>query len=298
VRAGKGLSMADVEKTAVVTGVSSGIGRAIAKALIDAGWRVFGSVRKEKDARDAAAALGSKFTPLLFDVTDAQSVRAAALKVETTLQGRTLNALVNNAGVAVAGPLRYLPLEDLERQLDINVFGPIRVTQAFLPMLGADARFTGPKGRIVNMSSVAGRNALPFMSPYAMSKHALEAMSESLRRELSVHGIDVVVIGPGVVTTPIWAKADDMNVAAYEKTEYGPLIAGMKASMLAYGQTGIPPEDVGALVLRVLTAKTPKTRYAILKNKFMLWTLPQILPKRMVDRIVAKRFNMPARAHT
>jgi hypothetical protein len=230
-------------------------------------------------------------------VTDAQAVKAAAAKVEAALAGRTLGALVNNAGIAVAGPLAYLPLEDLERQLDINLFGPIRVTQAFLPMLGADKRFKGEPGRIVNMSSVAGRFASPFMAPYAISKHALEAMSESLRRELALHGIDVIVIGPGAIKTPIWAKAEEMDLAPYEKTEYGPLIAGMKANMQAFGDAGLPAEDVGALVVEALTTRRPKTRYAILKNKFMMWTLPQLLPKRLVDKMVAKRFGIPSRAH-
>ena len=157
-------------------------------------------------------------------MTDFDAVKQAAAIVEEQLQGKTLGALVNNAGVAVAGPVRYLPLEDLQRQLDINLYGPIRATQAFLSMLGADRRFEGAPGKIINMSSVAGKIASPFMSPYAMSKHALEAMSDSLRRELLVHGIDVVVIGPGAVKTPIWAKADDMDIEQYAKTEYAEVL--------------------------------------------------------------------------
>jgi NAD(P)-dependent dehydrogenase (short-subunit alcohol dehydrogenase family) len=280
-------------KAAVVTGVSTGIGRATAKSLIDAGWRVFGSVRKEKDAAEASAALGANFAPLLFDVTDVQGVRAAAAKVEAALDGRTLAGLVNNAGVARGGPLAYIPLEELERQLDVNLYGAVRVIQAFLPMLGADKRFKGEPGRIVNMSSVAGRMASPFMSPYAISKHALEALSESLRRELIMHGIDVIVIGPGAVRTPIWAKADELDIEQYAGTEYAPFLKQMKESMQAYGDQGIEPSAVGDLVRVALTSKKPKTRYAILKNKFALWTLPQILPKRMIDKAVAKRFGLP-----
>ncbi|MEQ1929569.1 MAG: SDR family oxidoreductase [Parvularculaceae bacterium] len=288
--------MSDNSKAAVITGVSTGIGRATAKSLIGAGWRVFGSVRKEKDAADASAALGAGFTPLLFDVTDDQAIRAAAQKVEKALAGETLKGLVNNAGVAVAGPVAYLPLDDLKRQLDINLYGPIRAVQAFLPLLGADKRFKGAPGRIVNMSSVAGKMASPFMGPYAMSKHALEAMSESLRRELAVHGIDVVIIGPGAVRTPIWAKADEMDITRYQKTEYGPFLDRLKQSMQAFGEQGLEPEAIGDLVRVALTSKNPKTRYAALKNKFAMWTLPSILPKRTVDRIVAKRFGMPAGA--
>lgn len=287
--------MSQTQKTAVVTGVSTGIGRAIAKSLTDAGWRVFGSVRKETDATNAAAALGASFTPLIFDVTDDAAIRRAAATVDMTLAGQTLDALINNAGVAVAGPVSYLDLDDLKRQMDINVYGPIRVTQAFLPMLGADHSRTGAPGRIVNMSSVAGKIASPFMSPYAMSKHALEALSESLRRELIVHGIDVIIIGPGAIRTPIWAKADEIDVGRYKNTEYYGYIAGMRDMMKTFGAAGLDAEDVGALALHILTAPKPKTRYPILRSKFAMWTLPNILPKRMVDRAVAKRFGMKPR---
>ena len=284
-----------VEKSAVVTGASTGIGRAICEALAGAGWRVFGSVRKEKDAEALKASLGASFTPLIFDVTDDAGVKAAAKSVETELGVKTLGALVNNAGVAMGGPMRYLPLADLQRQLDVNLYGPIRVTQAFLPLLGAERKFNGPPGRIVNMSSVAGRMAAPFMAPYAISKHALEAYSESLRRELLVHGVDVIIIGPGAIKTPIWAKADDIDVEAYKGTEYYDLMSQMRASMQSYGGEGLPPEAVGALVREALESARPKTRYAILKNKFMMWTLPQFLPRRIVDNAVAKRFGIQPR---
>ena len=161
-------------KSAVVTGASTGIGRAIAKALVDDGWRVFGSVRKEKDADDLRAALGENFTPMIFDVTDNDAIIAGAAAVREALGGATLKGLVNNAGIAVAGPLRYLPLEELEQQMNVNLYGVLRVTQAFLPMLGADEAYNGAPGRIVNMSSVAGKIASPIMGPYSMSKHALD----------------------------------------------------------------------------------------------------------------------------
>lgn len=287
--------MSDLTKTAVVTGVSTGIGRAIAKALIDAGWRVFGSVRKEKDAGDASAALGPNFTPLLFDVTDEAAIRREAAKVKDALGGATLGALVNNAGVAVAGPVAYLKLDDLKRQMDINVYGPIRATQAFLPLLGADPAQKGAPGRIVNMSSVAGKIASPFMAPYAMSKHALEAMSESLRRELMQHGIDVIIVGPGAIRTPIWAKADEFDFEQYRQTEYSGVLERMKTMMQSVGEEGLEAADVGALVLHILTTPKPKTRYAILKGKFTNWTLPTLLPKRVVDGFVAKRFGLKPR---
>ena len=281
------------EQTALVTGVSTGIGRAIAKSLIDAGWRVFGSVRKEQDGAEAKSALGENFTPLIFDVTDRDAINAAAEIVREALEGKTLNALVNNAGIAVAGPLRYIPAEDLEHQLNVNLFGVLHVTQAFLPMLGADAAFTGAPGIIVNMSSVAGKIASPIMGPYAISKHALEAFSESLRREVAMHGVDVVIVGPGAVKTPIWAKADEMNVAPYEGTEYYDLMVAMRDVMQDYGESGLPAEEIGDLVVKIVTGKTRKTRHAVLKQKLAMWWLPNILPKRMVDKFIAKRFGFP-----
>ena len=282
----------DKNRSAVVTGASSGIGHAIADALLRDGWRVFGSVRKESDATSLKAEFGDNFTPLVFDVTDDDAIKEAAAKVKTELDGETLGALVNNAGIAVAGPVRYLPLEDLKRQIDVNVYGPLRTTQAFLPMLGADKSFRGAPGRIINMSSVAGGIASPFMSPYSMSKHALEAFSDSLRREMLMHGIDVIVIGPGAISTPIWAKADDIDIDQYSGTEYAGILEQMKKSMREYGESGLPPEAVGALVVKILKSEKPKARYAILKNKFLLWTLPRLLPKRLIDKALAKRFGI------
>jgi hypothetical protein len=283
------------KRAAVVTGVSTGIGRAIVESLVAAGWRVFGSVRKEKDAADLVATFGADFTPLIFDVTDETAIRRAAETVKAAIGDATLGALVNNAGVAVAGPVGYLNLADLTRQLDINLYGPIRVTKAFLPLLGADHARKGPPGRIVNMSSVAGKIASPFMAPYAMSKHALEAMSESLRRELLPHGVDVVIVGPGAVKTPIWAKADELDVEQYKTTEYYDTLNRMKETMRAFGNQGVEAKEVGDLVLHILTTPKPKTRYAILKNKFAMWTLPNLLPRRMVDGFIAKRFGITVR---
>lgn len=284
-----------MKKSAVVTGASTGIGRAIAQRLIKEGWRVFGSVRKETDAAAARAELGEAFTPLLFDVADADAIARAAGEVRAMLGGETLAGLVNNAGVAITGPIAYLPLEKLERQFEINVYGPVRVTQAFLPLLGADRGLKGAPGRIVNMSSVAGRIAAPFTAPYAMSKHALEAFSESLRRELLIHGIDVIVVGPGAVRTPIWSKADESEIAPYLHTEYADALKRMQSVMQQVGDAGLPADAVSEIVFEALTSAKPKTRYAVLRSKFMNWTLPNLLPKRMVDKAIAQRFGIKTR---
>ena len=287
--------MSEEHKTAVVTGVSTGIGRAIAKSLIDSDWRVFGSVRKQADADAAQVALGKNFSPLIFDVTETNAVMRAAETVEKALDGRTLNGLVNNAGIAVAGPVAKIPLEEIRHQFDVNVYGPIRVIQAFLPLLGADhSRICAP-GKIINMSSVAGKIASPFMSPYAMSKHALEALSDSLRRELIIHGIDVAIVGPGAIKTPIWDKADEIDVEQYRGTEYAELLSGMKDMMQEFGNDGLPPEDVGKLVSEMLSGRKNGVRYPIQKDQFMKFTLPRLLPTRMVDKAIAKRFGMKPR---
>jgi len=279
----------------VVTGVSSGIGRAVAEALIADGRLVFGSVRKQEDADKAADALGAAFRPLLFDVTNRDEVDAAAAEVKEALSGATLAGLVNNAGVAIGGPVRYIPVEEIRRQFEVNIFGVVHTTQAFLPLLGADRAYKGPPGKIVNMSSIAGKIASPFMSPYAMSKHALEAFSDALRRELFVHGIDVVVVGPGAVQTPIWAKADDLDFSPYQGTEYEELLNRMKKAMQEVGEEGLPPSDIGALVCEIMNTDRPKTRNAIQKNKLLMWTLPRLLPTRALDNVIADRFGIEKR---
>lgn len=280
------------QKTAVITGVSSGIGRACAADLIARGWHVFGSVRKDEDAQAASAALGDAFTPLLFDVTDIDGIEDAADTVRAALDGQRLDGLVNNAGIAVAGPVAHIPLDEVQFQFDVNIFGALRVSQAFIPLLGADKTLNGKPGMIVNMSSVAGKIASPLMSPYAMSKHALEALTDAMRRELMIYGIDAVTVGPGAVKTPIWAKADEIDVDQYQDTDFADIMRGMKDMMGHFGDSGVEPEAVGALVGDILERRKRATRHAILNNKFMMWTLPRLLPTRWLDTVIAKRFGI------
>jgi NAD(P)-dependent dehydrogenase (short-subunit alcohol dehydrogenase family) len=207
-------------RSVVITGTSTGIGWGTAKVLIANGFRVFGSVRKTSDAERLAAEFGARFVPLIFDVTDEAAVKAAAADVRTALAGEKLAGLVNNAGVAVAGPLLELPIEEFRRQIEINLVGVVITTKAFAPLVGTDPQLQGNPGRIINISSVGGRNAVPFLAPYAASKFALEGLSESLRRELLPFGIDVIIIGPGAVATPIWSKAEQIDVTPYLNTPY------------------------------------------------------------------------------
>ena len=275
-------------KSVVVTGVSTGIGWGTTKVLTEAGFHVFGSVRKEADAQRLKQEFGERFTPLLFDVTDAEAVKRGADQVRTALKGEKLFGLVNNAGIAVSGPLLELPVDDFRTQLEVNVTGPLIVTQAFAPLLGADATLKGTPGRIVNISSVGGKQAAPFLGPYAASKFAIEGFSESLRRELMLFGIDVIIVGPGAVRTAIWDKAEEIDVRPYEKSPYYPSLTKFREFFLASGRQGFPPEHLGRAILKALTVKNPKVRYAVVPKRLQNWTIPQLLPKRLTDRIIGK----------
>ena len=283
--------MSQARKSVVVTGVSTGIGWAVAKVLTQRGFHVFGSVRKAADGEKLVAAFGDAVTPLVFDVTDQAAVREAAAQVEAVLGGATLAGLVNNAGIAVAGPLLHLPVDEFRKQLDVNLTGVVIATQAFAPLVGA--RGTGPKdpGRIVNIGSVGGRNANPFMAPYCTTKFGLEGMSESLRRELLPFGVDVVVVAPGAVATPIWDKADETDTAAYANTIYAPALDRLRTYMLSIGKSGLPAERIGEVVHTALTAAKPKVRYTVTPQPMQL-LMANLLPKRTLDRIVGKRLGL------
>jgi NAD(P)-dependent dehydrogenase (short-subunit alcohol dehydrogenase family) len=281
-------------KSVVVTGASTGIGWGCAKVLIASGFRVFGSVRKQADADRLVQELGSNFTPLIFDVTDEAAVAAAAKQVDTALRGETLFGLVNNAGIAVPGPLLYQKIEDFKQQMTVNVIGHLIVTQAFAPLLGADRARKGPLGRIVMISSVGGRNASPLLGAYNASKFALEGMSESLRRELIPFGIDVIVVAPGTVATSIWDRPDAINVAEFAHTSYAPALAKLKVHMIVNGRRGLPPEQVGETVKTALTAARPKARYTVTPDPIET-LVANALPKRVVDHIIAARLGLQRR---
>ncbi|HYV49532.1 MAG TPA: SDR family oxidoreductase [Myxococcaceae bacterium] len=279
-------------RSVVVTGASTGIGLGTAKVALRNGARVFGSVRKSADAERLRQELGASFTPLLFDVTDQAAVQRAAAEVREHLQGSTLSGLVNNAGVAVSGPALELSPDDFRKQLEVNVVGPFMVTQAFAPLLGKDRALQGPPGRIVNVSSVGGKMGAPFLGAYVASKHALEGWSESLRRELMLYGIDVIVVGPGTVATPIWDKADKEDLARYDRSDYREALHKFKDFMVKNGPTGLPPERIGEVIWTALTGRSPKVRYAVVPGAFANWILPTTLPKRMVDRLIAGRLGL------
>jgi len=278
-------------RSVVITGASTGIGWASAKLLLERGFRVFGSVRKQADADRLRGEFGTNLTPVVFDVTDQAAVKAAAAEVREALGGETLAGLVNNAGIAVAGPLFDLGVDEFRRQMDVNVIGPIIASQAFGPLLGADASLKGPPGRIVMISSLAGKHGNPLLSAYSTSKHAIEGLSESLRRELMLFGIDVIVIGPGAVKTPIWGKAEEVDISAYSKSPFFPALQRIRKYMLQLAETGLPPEKIAEGIFKALTLARPKVRYTITPEPVQN-LIASILPKRMVDRIIARQLGL------
>lgn len=279
-------------KYVVVTGASSGIGRGSAKVLIQKGFHVFGSVRKHADADSLIEEFGDKVTPLIFDATDVAAVKEAAVKVKGIIGDTYLSGLVNNAGVAVTGPMMHIPIDEFRYQMEVNTVGPIIAIQAFLPLLGAVNPPVKNPGRIINITSMAGVRAAPFFGPYSASKHALEAISGALRQELMLYGVDVIIIGPGAVATPIWNKAEKVDNSQYDNTDYKQSYKMMNDFMSAMGPQGVSVEKVGKLVHHTITTSQPKVRYAIAPNMLTDWIIPQNLPKRMLDKIIAGKIGL------
>ncbi|UCF68593.1 MAG: SDR family oxidoreductase [Acidobacteriota bacterium] len=277
-----GLVSADANrKTVLITGTSSGIGLAAAERLATAGYRVFGTVRREQDAGPLERAGGE---PVLMDVTDAESIEAARHVVEQRLDGRPLAGLINNAGIATGGPWELVPLERVRSLFDVNFFGVVAVTKAFLPALRA------ARARIVMISSISGRLAGPFMGPYASSKFALEAFSDSLRRELAPHGVEIVVIQPGPITTPIWAKAREQASHRLERGVYEAALSEFQRQVERAVQTALPASDVAEEALRALEARRPPTRLLV-AHKATLLRLFSFLPDRWMDRLISARWR-------
>ncbi len=287
------------DKAFLVTGASSGIGRAAVAVGVARGARVYASVRKPEDAASLTAEFGALVAPVVFDVVDEAGVAMAAADIAQRQNGVRLTGIVNNAGGSVPGPLLHMSAAELRQQMEVNLIGVHNVTCAFAPLLGAEGANmldTGPAGRIVMISSVGGKRALPFISAYAASKFALEGYSEGLRRELMPFGVDVIVIGPGAVKTAIWDKGLSFDRTRYANSVYAPILDKFTTAVAQQGAAGLPPEAVGQLIWRVLTDPKPKPRYAILRDRVTGWLVPMMLPTRMLDGVIAKRFGLERRA--
>lgn len=261
---------------ALVTGASSGIGEATARRLARAGWRVYAGVRREEDAERLR---GQRVEPLILDVTQRRHVEQ--------LRGLEVDAVVNNAGIAIAAPLELLPVDELRRQLEVNVVGQVAVTQAVLPVLRAR------RGRIVLMGSIGGRSALPFLGAYAASKFALEAIADALRVELAAFGVHVAIVEPGTIATAIWRKGAETAEAlrASASPEQAQLYATRvdafrRAAADAAGRAA-PPDDVAAAVEHALTAPRPRTRYLVGRDAKRR-ALVELLPDRARDRALTR----------
>jgi NAD(P)-dependent dehydrogenase (short-subunit alcohol dehydrogenase family) len=276
-------------KDVVVTGVSTGIGWGITKVLVSKGFRVFGSVRKQLDADRLQREFGDGFVALVMDITDSAAVHQAAQKVASVISDRNLVGLVNNAGIVVSGPLLYLRPSEYRRQLEVNVVSPLVVIQAFAPLLGTDKNRQGPAGRIVNISSSIAKVAIPFLGAYGSSKSGLEGMSDALRRELMLFGIDVVIIEPGTVNTAMYDKGEKEDLSEFKHTEYWEALQNFQKGIVAEARTnGLSPERLGEAVYGALTTAKPKARYAVVPERFKNWILPRLLPERMLDAQLAK----------
>ncbi len=278
------------QKNVLITGVSTGIGAECAKVFAGNGYKVFGSVRKEEDAQSLKDELGDQFQALIFDVTDHEAVDQAADKLTKQLKGEGLACLINNAGMAVSGPMMHVSIKDLQLQFEVNVIGLVKVTQAFLPLLGAKKDYPHLPGKILNISSVAGKIGMPFMGPYSGSKHALEGISESMRRELMLYGIDVIVIGPGAIKTPIWNKGMDQVSTDNDFAESLQIFGGrvIKGTL----KHALQPDDLARNIFKVFNSSRPKVRYAFVPQRFKGWVLPRLIPSRIIDKAIAKMLKL------
>jgi len=291
--------MADVRDSTkgavVITGASTGIGRACAFHIDKLGFRVFAGIRNESDGRSLIERSAGRITPLLIEVTDSDSALAAADRVASSVGSMGLSGLVNNAGIVVGGPLEFLPLSEIRKQFEVNVLGQIAVTQAFLPLLRQ------ARGRIVNMSSIAGRVAFPYIGPYSASKYAFEAISDALRIELLPWGISVSVIEPGDVATPIWKK----SLAAAQETArsfsaqavdlYGHSLEAVTKASEKTAASAFDPVHVARAVEHALTAVNPKTRYLVGPGVRFRAILKKILPDRLFDQLIVRYIGLPGK---
>lgn len=285
----------------LITGASTGIGRGAAFWMAARGWRSLAGVRTDADAASITADAqrdGLAVEPVTIDVADAGSIGACVQEVRRRLGAAPLTGLVNNAGIAVAGPVEYVPLEAWRRQFEVNLFGQVAVTQAFLPMLREAMALLGRRrARVVLMSSIAGRVGQPILGPYSASKHALEAVGDALRLELWGQGIQVSIIEPGAVDTPIWRKGkeqaadispDDPRLVLYRRA-----IEGVHRAFDQIGSRAVSVDATSRAVERCLTARRPPTRIVVGKDARRSALARRLLPMRWFDRMVARRLNIP-----
>ena len=273
-------------RSVLVTGASTGIGRATALRLDGAGWRVFAGVRKQEDAEALRAACSDRLTPLMLDVTDAEQIAAAAERVGTEAAGG-LDGLVNNAGVAVPSPLETIPIDDFRHQIEVNLTGQVAVTQALLPHIRT------ARGRVVFISSIGGRIAFPLTGAYHAAKFGIEAVGDVFRQELRPWGIAVSIIEPGSIDTPIWERGEQSADEIGERTPdrealYGKAVAKYRKVVRSTAERGIHPEQVAKAIEHALNASRPRTRYLVGIDAKVQARVRPLIPTPAFDRIVAR----------
>ena len=280
------------KKSILITGVSSGIGHGTLSYFVKKGFHVYGSVRNSKDANKLKKIFRENFTPLIFDVTKEAQVKKAASIVKKDLKNSNLLALVNNAGVAISGPILLQKVKDFEKQININLNGAFRVLKFFAPLCGAEKNNNSKKGVIFNISSISGKIGMPGVGAYTASKFGLEGLSHSLRRELIQYGVDVVIIGPGPIKSEIFDKIDKKFLETLKKSDYAKVAKNIPKRMKNAKKIAFPAEEVGKLIFNALHDPNRKTRYTITPNKLMYWTLPMLITDRMLDKMVTMRSDI------
>jgi NAD(P)-dependent dehydrogenase (short-subunit alcohol dehydrogenase family) len=277
-----------MKKNIVITGVSSGIGRDALRLLHQKGYHIYGSVRKEADAKSLTEAYPQRFTPLIFDVQDQNAVNQAAKVVFETCD--RIDALINNAGIAVPGPLEFVTESDFEKQMDINLKSVRRITNTFLPLLGTAPDFKGTPGRIINISSISGLFSSPFNGVYSISKHALESMTDVYRRELRRYGIKVMAVEPGPIKTKIWGKNLD-SMTQFAETDYYDILQKADKMIENTEKNALPVTRTSNVILKCITKKRPKTRYIVHKNAFVFKIVANYLPDKLVDWFIHRSLS-------
>ncbi|MFK7778771.1 MAG: SDR family NAD(P)-dependent oxidoreductase [Gimesia sp.] len=284
-------------KAVVITGVSSGIGYDATRYLIDQGYLVFGSVRTVDDQQRLLADFPSNFHAMLFSLTDYEAIRREACRVQEILGENRLTALVNNAGIAVAGPMQLIDDDLFEQQMQVNLFGTRVVTNAFLPLMGVDSQSQQfnkqrPKngGKIINISSISGILNTPLNGSYCVAKHAMESLGEVYRRELYMYGIDVISIQPGPIQSKIWDKNRGAMQEFYD-TDYGPMIHNVETIMQEAQKDAMPAETVSKLIDQIIQSKRPKLSYIVHRKKWPIQIITKYIPARIVDYILWKKLS-------
>lgn len=269
-------------KHVLVTGASTGIGYAATIALLKTGYAVHATVRSQADA-DKLMALSGDIVPYLMDITANADVDRVVTEIRSNLKETKLYGILNNAGIAVAGPLEHIPMEEFIHQFEVNVFGTLRVIQSFLPVMDED------DGKILYISSKSGLITLPFTAAYSASKRAMEGVMDGFRREMSATGIKFVLIEPSAVKTPIWDKADQINIERWGGTRYEPVMERIKDAVVAAGQNGADVEPLAEMIVDIYNDPDPKPRYLYAANVFSEIILPHRLPDRWLDSQIKKR---------